>query len=189
MNNLIKNLIINLLPVLVFVVAEEFLSMNGALIVSFIFALIQFVVFYIIYKKLDYFILFDLLLIALFSYISYYFKNDLFFKLKPAIMELVLMVYLGALILKPKVLKVFLERNLGEMANYDLLAGNFKRTLNHFQILLAIHVLLVILTAIYFSTKVWAFTAKIFFYILLAIYMGSILLIKKRENQKFKGKN
>ena len=125
-------------------------------------------------KKIDQFVLLDTALLVALSGISILLENDLFFKLKPALLELILAVIIG--------LSAFSSFNIvgsiirKYMKDIELIASQeklFKKNLRNLLYIVLAHIGLIIYSAFYMSTEAWAFISGGLFYILFALYFGS----------------
>jgi intracellular septation protein A len=93
--SLIKNFTVGFIPLLVFILADEFFGTRIGLITAVLTGLIEFLYYFIRFRQIEGFVLFDVGLIILMGGISILLNNDIFFKLKPALIELILVVMLG----------------------------------------------------------------------------------------------
>ena len=82
---LIKNFTIGFFPLLTFIAADELFGTKIGLIVAVAIGIIEFLYFYIRYKKVEKFVLSDTALIIILGLFSIILENDIFFKLKPAL--------------------------------------------------------------------------------------------------------
>ncbi|MDY0315441.1 MAG: septation protein IspZ, partial [Bacteroidales bacterium] len=99
---ILKMILPGLLPLLVFILADEIWGTTIGLYVAISVGLVQLMVIYIKEKKLDKFVLFDTILILLMGAVSIILENDIFFKLKPGIIGLILILFLGISAFSPK---------------------------------------------------------------------------------------
>ncbi len=127
-----------------------------SIISAIVFAVFQMSFTFIKTGSPDYFVLIDVLLIAGLGVISIFLKNDLFFKMKPAIIEVIMVVLLVALIFAPHSFLInYLSRFLPN--NVQLLpeaVPAIKRMLMGMSIYTLLHVGAVCYTALYSSRKV-----------------------------------
>ena len=84
-----------LLPLLVFIIVDEFLGTKAGIIFALIFGIVELVFIYIKEKRIDKFIIVDTLLLVAFGGFSLLLENDIFFKLKPALIELIFCFIIG----------------------------------------------------------------------------------------------
>lgn len=172
---LLKNLAIGFLPLLVFIVVDEFFGLAAGLIVAIIFGLGETIFVYLKEKRLDRFILFDTGLIVALGLVSLALHNDIFFKLKPGLIELILIALLGVsgFSKNPLLIRMtgryfkgieFSEEQLSQM----------RRMMRRMFYLLAAHTLLIFYSAYYLSTGAWGFISGGLLYLLL----GGIMLVE-----------
>ena len=88
-NIIIKNFTIGFIPLLIFIIADEFFGLVVALVVAVAGGIFEFSYYYIRYKQVEKFVAFDVTLLCVFAFISFLMENDLFFKLKPAFIEFI----------------------------------------------------------------------------------------------------
>ncbi|MEI6680250.1 MAG: septation protein IspZ [Mariniphaga sp.] len=92
---LLKKIVPGLIPLFVFIIADEFWGMKVGLIVALLIGLGEMIFTWVQDKRLDRFILLDTALLVALSGISILLENEIFFKLKPALIELILCAILG----------------------------------------------------------------------------------------------
>ena len=97
---------------MVFILADEIWGTTIGLYVAIGVGLVQLLLIYIKEKKLDKFVLFDTILILLMGVVSIILENDIFFKLKPGIIGLILIAFLGVSAFSPKNLLLY---NVGSL--------------------------------------------------------------------------
>jgi intracellular septation protein A len=180
-------LLTQILPLLVFIIVDSVCNNIRISIVSaIIFAAGQLLFFYLKTGQFDWFVLLDVGLIAGLGVLSIVLKNDMFFKVKPAIIEgmaiifmLVLFFssdhfllnYFGRMMPKGKVLNPaaigILKTMILMMCGYVLL-----------------HIGAVLYTAYYSSRKMWAIVSGPGFYLLFIPVMAWIFIQKIRTRNK-----
>ncbi len=170
---MIKKLIPGLLPLLVFILADEFWGMKVGLAVAVSIGLIELAVTYFREKKLERFVLLDTLLLLLLSGLSYLFDNDIFFKVKPAMIDLVLVAMIS--------LSLFTRIDpLGTMSQRYLkgiqLDGNqkelFRKNMWVMFWMVWVHTGLVLYSAFFLNKEIWAFISSFLLFIMMGIYVG-----------------
>jgi isopentenyldiphosphate isomerase/intracellular septation protein A len=170
--DLLKKLLPGFIPLFVFIIADEIWGTKVGLIVAVSFGLGQLVFTYLREKRIDRFTLLDTALIVLLGGISMVFDNDLFFKLKPGLMESVLCVILAVSIFTPaNILFAMSKRYMGEIDMNDQLQKQMKRSMLAMFFLFTTHTVLVFYSAIYMSKESWVFISGGLFYILFGVYM------------------
>ncbi len=190
---LLKNILISFLPLLLFVAADEFLSdhypeaeaTRYALILAVGMGIIQAVYVFAKEKRLDKMILLDTGLIVALGSVSLFSGNDIFFKLKPALVQLVMVVFLGVLaFLKPQMLFAMSGRMMQgvEMGENQLKA--MQQSAKGLVILLFFHTLLIAYAAFYLTKKDWAFISGPLIYILAALYFVGMVVVGRLKQRK-----
>jgi intracellular septation protein A len=180
MNKIIlKNLTYALLPIIAYIIADSFFEDSPvSIIIAAGISAIEFSVTFIVYKKADLFIFFDLLLIGFMGGISIALKDPVFFKLKPAIIEAALFIFMLSLCFSKKLFSGYLSRYL---KNIEIKPEAVRIMQRNFLILLPvifIHTILIIISAFYFSKEIWAFVSGFLLYILLGIVFVWIFIMK-----------
>jgi isopentenyldiphosphate isomerase/intracellular septation protein A len=188
---LIKNFSIGFLPLLVFIVADKFFGLTVGLIVAILFGLVELLFTYIKEKRLDKFIFFDTGLILILGLVSLIFQNDIFFKIKPGLIELILVLLLGvtAFLNNPILIKMS-GRYMKDIPISDdqfLLMQNMMKRM--FYVFLG-HTILVFYAAFYMSNEAWAFVSGGLFYgLMIGIIIVEFLrtkIAKSRLKNRFK---
>jgi len=175
-----------MLPLVVFIIVDSlFSNIRTSIISAIVFAAGQLVFFYVKTGKFDWFVLLDVGLIAALGTISIVFKNDLFFKVKPAIIEAATIVFFLVLILSPD---RFLHDYFGRMMPAGMVLkpsaiGTMKVMLLWMCGYVLLHISAVLYTAFYASRKMWAFISGPGFYLLFVPVMA-VLIIKKIRNRR-----
>lgn len=173
---LIKLLLPGLLPLLVFILVDEIYGLTAGLTVAVIFGAGQLVYTYIKEKIFDTFILFDTLLIIALGGISLLLENEIFFKLKPAVIGTILCLMLGLSAFSPLNLLVMMSRRyMKGIELNDAQAQQMTRNARVLFVLFSLHTGLVIYAAFFLSTEAWAFISTILFYLLFGLYAAAEL--------------
>ncbi len=169
---LLKNFTIGFIPLLVFIIADEIYGTKPALIIAIIFGVSEFLYFYIRYRLVEKFILFDVALIIALGVISLALDTDLFFKLKPALIESILVILLGVHAFSEKpVLLLLGKRYLKDMPVNDAQLSIMRGLSRILFFLFLAHTLLIIYAAYYMSKEAWAFISGGLFYIIFGIIL------------------
>ncbi len=166
---LLKSLVPGLLPLAIFVGADAVFGDKVGLIVGIGVGLIEFA--YILRRdgKADPFVAADTILLAVAGGVSYFIGNDIFFKLKPALIESILALAMGALLaLPPSYLKGYIGRQLRGVTIPDSAMPAMKRSLALMLAALVVHIALTVYAAVDLSTAVWGFVSGGLLYILFA---------------------
>lgn len=166
---LLKSLLPGLVPLIVFVAADAIFGEVVGLAVGIATGVGEFLYTLIKDKKADPFIVADTILLALAGGLSLALRNELFFKLKPAVIELVLGAAMGMLlVLPPSYLKGYMGRQLHGVEISDAVLPAMKKSLGFMLLVLAGHVGLTVYAALALSTAAWGFISGGLLYILFA---------------------
>ena len=114
--SLLKKMLPGLVPLLIFILADEIWGTMVGLYVALGYRDIEFLFYYIKDKIIDRFILLDTALLIVLGAISIAFDNDLFFKIKPALIEAILLAVIAFSLWGPRnILMEMSKRYMGEM--------------------------------------------------------------------------
>jgi len=181
---LLKKILPGLLPIFIFIIADEVWGTEIGLIVAVVIGILQLVYFAVKERRLEKFVLLDTLLIIVMGIISIVLENDIFFKLKPAIIELIMIAFL--------VFSIFSKHNLMLKMSERYMKGVefseeqniiMKKSLRNLLILLVFHFALTLYATFYMSTAAWAFISTALFYILIAVYFGAEFAVRYLRNR------
>lgn len=179
-----------LFPLIVFIIVDSLVTdVRISILSAIVFAAGQLIFTYLKTRQFDWFVLLDVGLIAALGAISIIFKNDLFFKVKPAIIEAVTIVYMLVLVLSPdSFLMGYFQRMMPDGVSLRPEAiGMMKSMLGWMCVYIVLHIAAVLYTAFYSSKKVWAFVSGPGFYLIFIPVMGVVLgkaLRKRRKNKQ-----
>jgi intracellular septation protein A len=173
-------LLTQLLPLIVFIVVDALVTNPRiSILCAVVFALGQLTYTWIKSRRLDWFVLVDVGLIVILGGLAIVSENDRFFKVKPAIVEGVSIVFMLALILAPdRFLIGYLRRTMPQLRPEAL--GVMKSMLVWMSLYTALHVAAVLYTAFRASRQTWAWVSGPGFYLVL-IPMVAFVLVKKRR--------
>lgn len=180
-----NTMLLQMLPLLVFILVDMIFSNTVVSIVSAIlFAVFQMGFTFVKTGSPDYFVLIDVILIAGLGTVSIFLKNDLFFKMKPAIIEAVMVLFILVLALAPDSFLIgYLSRFLPEGTQILPEAlPMMKRALWGLSLYTLLHIGAVWFTALHSSRKMWAVVSGPgYFFIFIPIM--AVLLFKKYKNR------
>lgn len=184
-SDLIKKLLPGFIPLFVFIAADEIWGTKVGLIVAIVVGITEFAYTYIKDKKFDQFILLDTGLLVILGGISILLHNEIFFKIKPAIIEALMCVLIGvSAYTNIDIVGGMSKRYLKDIQMNDEVQKKFKKTLGIMFWIFIVHTILVLISAFYFSKEVWAFVSGGLFYIIFAIYFGYEFWTQKRKAKK-----
>lgn len=177
---LLKKFSIGFIPILIFIIADEFFGTEIGIIAAFIVGIIEFVYYYIRYHQIEKFVLFDVALISALGAISIVLNNDVFFKLKPALVEGILVVLLGVHAFSNKPLLLLLgKRYLKDIQVNELQMGLMRKTTRILFFLTLVHTGSILYAAYFLSTAAWAFISGGLFYIIFGlVFLGQYIYLK-----------
>ena len=177
-------LLTQMLPLLVFIIVDSIVKDVRISIVAAIgFAVVQSLIYYFTTGKFDWMVLIDVGLIAVLGTISIILKNDMFFKVKPAIIEGITIVFFLVLAFTPdRLLLGYFGRMMPGMTLRPEAIGLMKTMLFWMCGYVLLHIGAVLYTAFYSSRKVWAMVSGPGFY-LLFVPMMVVILVKARARR------
>lgn len=173
------------IPLFVFIAADEIWGTEIGLLVALAVGIIELVVTFIKEKRFDKFVLLDTGLLLFMGGISMILHNDIFFKLKPAIIEAILCAILA--------LSAFTKIDLmGGMAKHymkgieftDQMTTMFRKTMRSLFWIFSTHTILVLFSAFYMSKEAWAFISGGLFYIIFAVYFVYEIWKQRHDRKK-----
>lgn len=189
--DLLKKLLPGFLPLFVFIAADEIWGTTVGLIVAVVFGVGQLTFTYFKEKRLDKFTLLDTGLIVVLGGVSIIFDNDIFFKIKPGLIEIIMCVILGISVFTPvNILFSMSKRYMGDVEMNDAMVKQMKRSILFMFILFSLHTVLVFYSAFYMSKEAWVFISGGLFYILFGVYAAFELIRtwlkrKKMSNEEW----
>lgn len=171
-NDILKNFAIGFIPIFVFIIADEFWGTEVSLMVAVATGLLYLVYYLLRYRRLEKMILLDTGLIVLMGGISIAMHNALFFKLKPALIEAILVVLLGihAFSSRPVLLQMS-RRYMGSMELPPQQIAMMKQMSRVLFVVFTIHTVLIVYAAYFWSEGAWAFISGGLFYILFVLIL------------------
>lgn len=183
--DILKALAPGFLPLIIFILADSIWGTKIGLMVAVAVGIVEIIVSYIKEKTLDKFILMDIGLIVVLGVVSILLENDIFFKLKPALIELIFCVIIGISIFSPvNILMMMTRRYMKNIELNETQVRQFTRSLRALFYIFLVHTVMIVYSAIFMSKGAWAFISGGLFYILFAVYFvfEFIRLRRKRPN-------
>ncbi|MGD2084862.1 MAG: NUDIX domain-containing protein [Candidatus Aminicenantes bacterium] len=183
---ILKSLAPGFFPLLVFIAADAIWGTKIGLIVAVVVGILEFIISYIREKVVDKFILLDVGLIVILGVVSILLENEIFFKLKPALIELIFCVILAVSIFSP--VNVMLLMSKRYMKNIELGKAQIEQLNKSLRIMFYIflvHTGLVIYSAFFMSKGAWAFISGGLFYIIFAVYFVFELARNKLKQKQW----
>lgn len=167
-NEILKNFAISFVPIFVFIIVESIYGTTAGLITAVISGVAYFLYYLIRFKQIEKMILLDTVLIVLTGGLSIILHDAIFFKVKPAIIESIILILVGlhAFGDKPILLHMSKRYMAGMQINQQQVIMLKQMSKWLFYVLL-VHVFLILYSAFYWSEEAWAFISGGLFYILL----------------------
>ncbi len=180
--DLLKKILPGFIPLFVFIAADAIWGTRIGLIVALVFGVAEMAFIYIKEKRFDKFVLIDTALLLALGGISIAFDNDIFFKVKPAIIEAILCVILAvSAYTRLDIVGSMSQRYIKGVEINNELKKQFSRTLKTMFWIFSAHTALVLYSAFYMSNQAWAFISGGLFYILFAVYFLIEFFHQKRK--------
>jgi isopentenyldiphosphate isomerase len=176
----LKKLLPGLLPLFIFILADEIWGTEVGLYVALGFGIGEFLFYLIRDKKVDKFILLDTGLLIVLGVVSLALENDLFFKIKPALSEFILLIIIALSLWGPRnLIMAMSQRYMGDMQlNADQEKAMRTNMIAMFWITVA-HVILVLYSAEYMSKEAWVFISGGLYYIFFAAYFFFLWIVNR----------
>ncbi len=182
--DLVKALAPGFLPLLVFLLADSLWGTEVGLAVAIASGLLELGASGWRRGELDRFVLLDTGLIVVLGGVSLLLDNDIFFLLKPALIEALLCAFLAVSIFTPHNLLLGLTRRY--LRGIDISDSQEREMMRSFRLLLALlagHTLLVVFAALFLSRAAWGFISGGLFYIVFVLFLGAEWLRKRRQRR------
>lgn len=182
---LFKKLLPGFIPLFVFIAVDEIWGTRVGLVAALAIGLAEMGWIWFREKRFDRFVLFDTCLLLVLGSVSLWLDNDIFFKLKPGLVELILCAVLAvSAFSKFNIVGLMTRRYMKDLEMNKEQEAQLRKTLQLMFVVFLFHTLLVFYAAFYLSNEAWAFISGGLFYILFAVVFG-VEFIK----QKLKSRN
>ncbi len=165
---LLKNLFIGFLPLLVFILVEEIWGLTAGIIAAIVLGGAEIAYFYLTEQRLDLFVLFDVGLIVGLGLVSVGLQNDIFFKLKPGLIQCIMLILIGVTAFSdhPLMLKMS-QRYMRGVQISDAQLQQMRLMMRRIFLVLLGHTVLVFYSALYMSNEAWVFISGGLLYVVL----------------------
>jgi len=184
--DILKSLAPGFLPLIIFIVADAFFEPAIAIAIAVGVAVVELAVTYAKDKVLDKFILVDVGLIVVLGGVSILLKDEIFFKLKPAVIELIFCIVLGVSVFSP--VNIMLMMSKRYMKNIELgeaQVAQLNRSLKAMFYIFLVHTVLIVYSAFFMSKQAWAFISGGLFYILFGVYFVAEFVRNKLKQKRW----
>ncbi len=181
---LLKKLLPGFIPLFVFIAADEIWGTKIGLFVAIAVGVAELLYVGVKEKRFDKFILFDTLLLVVLGVVSILLNNDIFFKLKPGLIELILVAVLAiSAFSKVNIIGLMGQRYMKDIEFNDAQMVQMRTSLKYLFYIFTVHTILVFYATFYMSKEAWAFISGGLFYILFGLYF-LIELVRQKQKQK-----
>lgn len=182
---LLKKLLPGFIPLFVFIIADEIWGTKIGLFVAVGVGVAEMLWVGLKEKRFDKFILFDTLLLVVLGAVSILLDNDIFFKLKPGLIELILVAVLAVSAFSSvNIIGLMGQRYLKDTQFNEAQMQQMRRSLKSLFYIFTGHTLLVFYATFFMSKEAWAFISGGLFYILFGVYFLIELFRQKKKNKQ-----
>lgn len=183
-SELLKKFLPGLLPLLAFIIADEFLGPTIGIIVAVSLGLVQLGYAYIKTKIIDKFLLLDTGLIVVLGGVSILFDNEIFFKVKPGLIGLILCILLGvSAFTRMNIFAGMSQRYMGDIKLNEEQLNTFRKSIKIMFFLFSAHTVLVFYSAFFMSKEAWSFISTVVFYAMFGAYFLFEIIKRKFFNK------
>ena len=185
--SLLKKMLPGLIPLLIFILADEIWGTMVGLYVALGFGIGEFLFYYIKDKIIDRFILLDTVLLLALGGISIVFENDLFFKIKPALIEAILLAVIAFSLWGPRnIIMAMSERYMGEIQLDPMQEKTMRYNMVAVFWITVLHIILVLYSAFYMSKEAWFFISGGLYYIFFGLFFAFMILRNRLTARRYK---
>lgn len=185
---LLKKLLPGFIPLFVFIAADEIWGTKIGLFVAVGVGVAEMLWVGFKEKRFDKFILFDTLLLVVLGAVSIFLDNDIFFKLKPGLIELILVAVLAvSAFSKVNIIGLMGQRYLKDAQFKEAQMVQMRKSLKYLFYIFSAHTLLVFYSTFFMSKAAWAFISGGLFYILFGVYFLIEFYRQKRKQKQLLG--
>lgn len=184
-SELLKKLLPGFIPLFVFIAIDEIWGTRAGLVAALAIGVGEMIWIWIQEKRFDRFVLFDTGLLVVLGSVSILLDNDIFFKLKPGLVELILCAVLAvSAFSKLNIIGLMTQRYMKDVELNDLQMAQFRKTMQLMFFVFLAHTLLVFYSAFFLSDGAWAFISGGLFYILFAVVFAYEFIRQKINFRK-----
>ena len=168
------------IPLFVFIAIDEIWGTRAGLVAALVIGVGEMGWIWFKEKQFDRFVLLDTTLLLVLGSVSIWLDNDIFFKLKPGLVELILCAVLAvSAFSKLNIVGLMIQRYMKDLEMNELQMAQLRKTIQLMFFVFLIHTILVIYAAFYLSNEAWAFISGGLFYILFAGVFGYEFIKRK----------
>lgn len=180
MNPILSKLLPGLLPLIVFIAADEIFGPVIGIAVALGFGIVQLIYMRIRQKVWDRFVLIDTALLLALGAVSLTLEDEKLFLWKPVLMDALLIGFLLFSLLSRKNLFLLMsKRYFGDMQLDDTQKKFFNRNLWAFLVVSTLHALATVYAIYFLSKEAWLFVGGTLLYIMMGVYLVVMFLMQK----------
>jgi len=181
---LLKKLLPGFIPLFVFIAADEIWGTKVGLFVAVGVGIAEMIWVAVKEKRFEKFVLFDTLLLVVLGAVSILLDNDIFFKLKPGLVELILVAVLAISAFSGvNIIGLMGQRYMKDIELSKAQVQQMRTSMKSLFFIFLVHTVLVFYSAFYMSKEAWAFISGGLFYIIFGIYFLYELYRQKKKQK------
>ena len=181
---LFKQLLPGFIPLFAFILIDEVWGTQAGLIAALVIGAGELVWVWVKEKRFERFVLFDTLLLLVLGGISLILHNEIFFKLKPGLVQLILCAILAfSAYSKVNIVGLMSQRYLKNLKVDDVQMAQMRSSLSLLFWVFLAHTALVFYATFYLSDAAWAFISGGLFYILFGVVFLVTFWKQKRQRK------
>ncbi len=182
---LFKKLLPGFIPLFVFIAADEIWGTKVGLYVAVGVGIAEMIWVAIKEKRFEKFVLFDTLLLVVLGAVSILLDNDIFFKLKPGLVELILVAVLAISAFSGvNIIGLMGQRYMKDIELNEAQVKQMRNSMKSLFFIFLVHTVLVFYSAFYMSKEAWAFISGGLFYIIFGVYFLYELYRQKKKQKQ-----
>ena len=181
---LLKKLLPGFIPLFVFIAADEIWGTKIGLFVAIAVGVAEMAYVAVKEKRFEKFVLFDTLLLVVLGGVSILLDNDIFFKLKPGLIELILVAVLAiSAFSEVNIIGMMGQRYMKDVEFSTAQMQQMRQSMKSLFFIFLIHTIFVFYSAFFMSKEVWAFISGGLFYIIFGVYFLFEFLRQKKKQK------
>ncbi|MCU4176664.1 NUDIX domain-containing protein [Carboxylicivirga sp. N1Y90] len=185
--DLLKRLLPGFLPIIVFIVVDEIWGTLYGLVVAITVGVIELAYSYIKERKIDRFVIFDVGLLVALGAVSILLDNEVFFKLKPGIISLLMTGLIGfSAFSKHNLLLQMTKRYMKQMQMNPYQLWEVQNSMKRIFWVLLLYSLAALISAFIENKAIWTFLNGPGLFVIMGLYFAFEWFIKKQQNTKYK---
>ncbi len=184
-SEILKKLLPGFIPLFVFIAIDEIWGTRAGLVAALVIGFSELGWIWFRERRFDSFVLVDTGLLFVLGSVSIFLDNDIFFKLKPGLVELILCGVLAVSAFSGlNIVGLMTQRYIKDMELNDQQMRQMRKTLQMMFFVFLFHTILVFYSAFYMSKEAWAFISGGLFYILFGLVFAYEFIKQKLKQRK-----